>query len=193
MKRFEMKSFLKELNKDEFVKMCGIPLGYKATFPIIRKKFDKVFLVIPFNKTQKSKTPGVSAVLPVAYTVTFELHAIMSIPEQIKEMGFSTAIPVGFETLRYSDKFENIPFEKPIDVFPHKELKEIGKEEYKAKVEKIYAAYDAVINDLLGIDKASGIDKVEFKQTLNLLLPPVTKQLYKLIDAEFYDSYLEAK
>ena len=192
MKKFELKQFYANLPKNEFVKKCPIPLGYRACLPIVRKRGDHVLLIVPFNKVQKSKTPGVSAVFPIAYTVTFELFAVQSIPEQFKtipekETGYSGARPVGFETLAFSEKFEKVDFGTPIDRFPHQELLEIGEEGYREKVCKMYETYDAIINDALGLEKAAGIEKLCFRQTLSLLTGPVTKQLYRLLDPDFYE------
>lgn len=195
MKKFQMKSFLSELKKNSFVKECGIPLGYKATYPIVKKENNKILLIVPFNKTQKTKANGVSAIFPITYTVTFELHAVKSIPQSIKkfsksEEGYSGATPIGFETLKYSEKYRKINFNKPLETFPHKALQEIGKEEYKEKIEKLYVAYDAVINDYLGIEKISGVERLEFKQLLDLLLSPVTKKMYSIIDEKFSSDFL---
>ena len=198
MKKFELKSFISEIYKNDFVKKCGIPLGYKAAFPIIKVKNGNVLLTVPFNKVQKSKTPGVSAVLPIAYTVTFKLYAVKSIPESFKkttgaDTGYSNAKPVAFENLAFSDSFAGVSFAKPVEPFPNQEMKEMGSEEYKEKIEKLYKAYDAVINDLLGIENAPGIEKLECKQLLNALVGPATKQLYARLDKKFYDEYLTAK
>lgn len=196
MKKFQLKSFISGLTKNSFVSECGIPLGYKATYPIIKKENNKIFLTIPFNKTQKTKTPEVSAIMPIAYTVTFELHAVRSIPESIKkistkEEGYSGATPIAFETLKYSEKYSKINFSQPLETFPHNDLKEIGKEEYKEKIDKLYTAYDIIINDYLGLEKASGVDRLEFKQLLDVLLSPVTKQMYSMIDENFSKEFLE--
>lgn len=195
MKKFQTKLFISELTKNNFVKQCNIPLGYKATFPIIKKDNNRIFLTVPFNKTQRTKTPEMSAVLPIAYTVTFELHVVKTIPESIekiikKEEGYSGATPVAFETLRYSDKYSKIDFAKPLEIFPHDALKEIGKSEYQEKINKLYEAYDIIINDYLGLEKSSGIDRLEFKQLLDVLLGPVTKMMYGIIDEKFSKEFI---
>ena len=194
MKRFELKAFIEGLNQNEFVKQCKIPLGYRASFPIIQTKGDKLFLVIPFNKVKKSPASGVSMVYPIAYTVTFELFAVKTIPEQFKSIpgagvGYSNCKPIGFETLKYTEAFASVPMGKPIEEFPHRELKEIGKEEYQEKMEKFYTAYDAIINDALGLEKAAGIEKLEFKRILNLFVGPRTRELYRLIDNDFFEAF----
>lgn len=195
MKKFELKAFVKDLNNNTFVRQCEIPLGYKACFPIIKTKGDKVLLDIPYNRIQRTATPGVSAVFPIAYTVTFELFAVKSVPEGIKgiskEPGYCNAKPVGFETLAYSKAFEKVPFGKAIEVFPHEELKKAGREKYEKKVERLYENYDAIINCLLGIEKAAETDTLELNRNLGLLVGPVTKQLYRLIDKDFYEKYLK--
>ena len=194
MKRLELRSFIYDLNNNDFIKQCGIPIGYKACFPVIKTKANKVFIMIPYNKVQRSATPGVSCVFPFSYTVTFELFAVMSIPNGLKisryELGYANAKPVSFETLAYLEKFETIAFDKPIESFPHRELKEYGKQEYERMVERLYQNYDAIINDLLGIEKAAGIDKLEFKQNMACLIGPKTKHLYQLLDRDFFDRYL---
>ena len=195
MKKFHLKSFMSELKRNDFVRACGIPLGFKASYPIVKKENDKVILIVPFNKINKTKTQNVSAVTPVVYTITFELHVVKSIPESIarvidKETGYSGATPVGFETLKFSDKFSGIDFDKPLEAFPHKALIDVGKEEYKEKIEKIYEDYDCIINDYLGIEKAAGMERMEFKQLLNVLIGPVTKKMYGMIDSSFESEYL---
>jgi len=195
MKKFDTAAFLKELKSNEFTKHCGIPLGYKAGYPVVGKKNDAVLITVPFNRVVKSKKPGESVVFPYEYAVSFELHAVTQVPESFKkfakkEEGYSGASPAGFKVFKFCGSFSKIPFDKPVDTFPNKELRAMGEEEYKEKVAKVYTAYDAIINDLLGIEPAAGVDKVEFKQLLGELLGPVTKQLYKFIDADFFNTYL---
>lgn len=194
MKKFDMQGFVKDLSKNEFVKSCGIPLGYKASYPIIKCMDGEVLLTFPYKKTVRTKDLDVCAVFPVEYTITFALHAVKEIPASFKvadkEAGFSNASLAGFEILRYSKKFEKVDFNQPVDVFPHEDIRVLGKEEYKERVTKLYATYDAIINDALDIEKAAGIDRVEFKQLLSTLIAPVTKQLYKFIDEDFYTAYL---
>ena len=195
MKKFQTKAFISELITNDFVKKCGIPLGYKATFPIINKFNDKTLLTIPYNKVQRTKTRDVSAVLPITYTVTFELNVVKSIPESIKkiskkEEGYSGAVPVGFKTLKYCKKYDKIDFSKPLETFPHKALKEMGNDEYAEKIDKLYVAYDAIINDYLGLEKSTSVDRLEFKQLLDVLVGPATKKMYGLLDEEFSKKFL---
>ena len=195
MKKFSTRAFIKDLNKNEFIKVCGVPLESKAFYPTIGTKDGKVFITVPFAKTKtvNEKTKGIKGVFPFDTLVTFKLNCVTkAIPgfEDKIELGYVSATPVKFEALYYSKSYEKVDFKKPIDVFPHKALVEIGQDEYKQKVEKIYDAYDLVINDLLGIEKSAGIDKVEFKQLIDVLVAPRVKLLYKLVDEDFYKNYL---
>ena len=193
MKKFELKQFVQDLNKNEFVKQCAIPLGFNASYPIIRVKNEKVFLLIPYTRKKATNRPGLKAVLPVEYLVTFELKAVLSIPSAMKgksaTLGYVGAKAEGFEHLRYEPRFEKIDFDAIMDLFPHRELAQIGKEEYSLRVDKVYEGYDAVINDLLGIEKCSGVDRLELKQQLELLIGPAAKQMYKMIDEDFAKEY----
>lgn len=203
MKKFDMKSFIKNLNINEFVRACGIPMGYKAGYPLIDRKNGTVLLTVPYYKTKygkmeqngmKGMLPGLKGVMPAEYTVKFELCKSSDAPESMKDLvkdpeGCVTAKPAGFETLRYCDKFKNIPFGSIISTVPTPAMSKMGKEEFIEKTEKLFKAYDTVINDLLGIEKASGIDKVEFKQLLDLFTEPEVKEIYKLISEEFAAKY----
>ncbi|MBR1763036.1 MAG: hypothetical protein IJ731_06685 [Eubacterium sp.] len=196
MKGFNTKEFLSGLNTNEFIKACHIPLGYKIGYPILRKSGEKVFIVLPYRKYKKTNQKDKSAVMPIEYLITFELHALINIPEKIKnaidetKLGV-TASPAGFEVLRNSEKFSGFPFDKPVGVFPHRSLQKLGKEEYKNRVNDIYKAYDTIINDMLGIEPASGVRKTAFKDLLNALVEPGLTPMYKMIDKGFTDKYFE--
>lgn len=195
MKKFSTRAFIKDLNKNAFIKACGVPLESRAFYPMISTRNGKVFITVPFAKTKtvNEKTKGIKGVFPFDTLVTFKLNAVTkAIPgfEDKIELGYVSATPVKYEALYYSKAYEKVDFKKPIDVFPHKALVEIGQDEYKQKVEKIYDAYDLIINDLLGIEKSAGIDKVEFKQLIDVLVAPRVKLLYKYIDEDFFNNYL---
>ena len=195
MKKFELKAFFEELRKDEFVRKCGIPLGYTPSWPIFKKIRDKVVMVVPFNRIMHSTKEDVRAVLPIGYTLTVTLNAVLEMSEQTKrltgkEEGYSGFVPVGFESLKYNEKFGKVEFNKPIGVFPHKDLREIGEEAYKKKVEALYSEYDTVINDLLGIEECAGLDRADLRSDLALVVDPATKIMYKMLDGDFADMYL---
>lgn len=196
MKGFNFKDFLSELNDNEFVRACAIPLGYKAGYPILRKNENKVFLLLPYRKFKKTNQKGKSAIMPIEYVITFELHAPVNIPEGIKDVIDEdklcvTATPAGFEILRNSEKFSGFPFNKSIGVFPHRSLETLGKEEYQNRVNEIYKAYDAIVDDMLGIEKASGVSKMTFKDLIDDLLEPGLKPMYKMLDKDFAEKYFD--
>lgn len=196
MKQFEIQKFLKELNKNSFVISCGIPMGYKATYPLIEKNNSKIFLTIPYRKMKKSNIPGIQGILPIEYVVKFELHKVSDAPDKYAKAvknpeGYVSVTPAGFSILRYCDKFKSLPFGKVVETFPNEAIKQIGKDEYKEKITKLYDAYDVIINDLLGISKASGIDKVEFKQLLSFFVEPSLKESYKLLSESFVNQYFQ--
>ena len=195
MKHFELQQFIKDLNKNAFVKACNIPMDYKASYPIFFKKQGEVFLTVPFRKRKKTTRDEEFAVFPAGYTVTFRLFVLTDLPQHIKEItgkeeGYAGAAAVAFETLRYHEDMQTLSFDKPIDLFPHPALKELGSEEYRDAVGRVYAAYDAVLNDLLGIEACAGIDKVELQQLLSVLVEPVTKSVYERLDKDFAQTYL---
>lgn len=195
MSGFNTKKFLKELNSNKFIKACEIPLGYKAGYPVLRNSKENTFILIPYRKYKKTNKKDKSAVMPIEYLVTFELHAPVKIPEKIKKvidenkLGV-TASPTGFEVLRNSDEFKDVDFDKPIGVFPHNELEKIGNSEYKNKVEQMYKAYDEIINGRLGIYEVSDVSKLDFKHLLSELIEPGLKPMYTKIDKDFADKYI---
>lgn len=195
MNKFDIKKFLSELNKNEFVRACSIPMGYKAGYPIIKKNGESVLLSIPYRKSKNTNQPQKFAVMPIEYLVTFELHAPVKVPEKlanvIKEEKLSvSATPAGFEILRNNEKFSDYPFDKSVGVFPHSAIENDGLDEYKEKVNRVYGAYDSIINEMLGVSKASGVRKLEFKQLLSDLVEPGLKHMYKVLDKDFFEKYL---
>ena len=195
MIKFNLKKFLKSLNANDFVKACSIPLGYKVGFPMIQKRAEKVYITLPYRKYKNTNQPGKFTVMPIEYVLTFELRAVPEVPQAlknvVKEDKLSVQkIPVGFCKLSGTKEWAEFPFAKPVGVFPHNALKQKDATELNNTRDKIYENYDIMINDLLGIESASGADKMEFSQLLGEIVEPGLKPMYRLLDEEFYNQYL---
>ncbi|MBQ3432599.1 MAG: hypothetical protein IJG23_07435 [Clostridia bacterium] len=195
MNKFKMKEFLNNLNKNEFIKACRIPMGYQPGCPMFYNSKNHVYLVLPYRKYQKTNQKGKFSVMPVEYVVVFELRGATAVPEAWRsvvkeEVSPVQAIPVGFSKLSCNSEWKDFPFSKPVGVFPHSALKNKDTYDLRNTSEKLYAAYDVMIQDMLAIERASGAEKMEFKQLIHMAVEPGLKPMYRLICPEFYEQFL---
>lgn len=195
MINFNIKEFLMSLNKNDFVKACGIPLGYKVGYPMIQKRAEKVYITLPYRKYKKTNQPNKFTVMPIEYVISFELRGAREVPQAWKQVVSEDklcvqAIPVAFTKLAATKEWAEFPFAKPIGVFPHNALKQTDAFELRKNRDRVYEAYDIMINDMLGIESASGADKMEFNQLLGEMIEPGLKPMYRLLDKDFYEQFL---
>lgn len=185
MKDFNTKEFLSELGKNNFVKACGIPFGYSAGFPIVYIENSKMLITVPFLKYKKNKdSNNLFGVIPFEYIITFAITQPKPVPAEFKDMikaenqKFSI-IPIHFENLRYSKKYENVDFGKVIDVFPNEKFKSLSKEESQKISNEIYECYDAMINAGFETGKIKSTDKMKLNDLLEDVLGAKTFEMYK--------------
>ncbi len=166
---------IKEVKTSEFLLNCRLPLGYVSGYPILQIKNDRLCMLIPYLKYRTTGEVDKTLVYPIKYTLT------VSLPD--KKF-------IGFEDLAFNPVFGKVDFNKPIGLFRHDSIKDLNKTEYRTKKSELYSMYDLAANAVLGTADYSDEDAEEFSQLLSALLEPSLKPIYKVLDADFYASYI---
>ncbi len=174
-KKTDIKKLLKSLKTDDFVLGCKMPMGYSYGLPVLKIANGSLCMVVPFLKYKMTGVVDKTLIYPIRNTVT------LSLPEKTF---------IGFEDLRFDEKFAGVEFSKPIGYFRPEKLKNVNKSEYNKLKDELYESYNKVIDALLYDGEYSEADEARMKELLNLLVEPCLYPLYKAIDKDFYEKYL---
>ena len=194
MKNFETTGFMRLLGKNTVIRSM-IPLGFQAGAPAIRTENGRVFVIVPYARFKTTGDIDNTLVYPILYTATFEALQPAEPPENFAKAAkpgkeiFPGKL-VAFNTLSYMPECGNMDFDKPVGTFRHEAVKKYSKEEYIAQIQKMYAAYDKVIHAYFAGQEPEISDKMQMKTLLNELIVPEQKNMYRFVDAAFYDLYL---
>lgn len=173
MNKINISKFLKEAKTSTFQSGCRMPMGYTAGLPIISAKCGKVCLKVPFLRYKVTGVVDKTLVFPIKYVLSY------SMPNMF---------PIGFADLDFNVIFRKVDFTKPIGYFRHDAIKTLSKSEYESKRKELMAMYDELANAL--INNEAFKKEAEFKALLNMLIEPSLKPIYKVLDKEFYNKYL---
>lgn len=167
---------VKDVKNDALVRSCGIPLEYVAGTPVFRVQKSKVYLIIPFLRYKVTGIVDQTYVYPIRYTVTVML------PENKI---------VSFEDLASNSHFRKVDFNRPIGLFRHESVKKYSQKQFKEEKKKLYDLYDKIVNSILDTKSCAKTDVEDLANLLNVLLEPSLKPIYKAIDKQFYDNFLQ--
>jgi len=176
MKNIDIAEIIKNIKGNEFYLNCNIPLGYVDGYPVLSIKNSKLCLTIPFLKYKITGEVDKTLVYPVKYLIT------VSLPE---------GNVIGFEDLSFNPLFRKVNFDKPIGFFRHEAVKQYNKQEFKEKRAELYSMYDKIAMSILYNAPYDEASDSQFKELLNIMLEPSLRPIYKAIDKDFYDKYLE--
>ncbi len=174
-KKIDIKSVINTLKTSNFLFECAMPLGYTAGLPVLQIVNDRLCLKIPYLKYKVTGEVDKTLVYPIRYVVTVLL------PE---------GSIVGFEDLTMNDRFKNVHFYNPVGLFRHEAVKSFSKKEYNEKRDELMGMYDKVANALVYGDDYTEEDDNKFSELLKIMVEPSVLPIYKAIDRDFYDKYL---
>ncbi len=166
---------IKEIKTSDFLLSCRLPLVYVSVYQIFQIKNDRLCMLIPYLKYKTTGVVDKTLVYPIRYTLT------VSLPDKRF---------IGFEDLAFNPVFGKVDFNKPIGLFRHDSIKNLNKNEYSAKKIELFSMYDKIASAVLGAADCSDEDAERFSQLLGTLLEPSLKPIYKVLDADFYASYI---
>ncbi len=172
---FSIKKCVKDIKNSDFVRQSSIPLEYVAGTPLFRICNSQLYLVVPFLRYKVTGKEDKTYVYPIKYTVT------LSIPD--KKI-------VSFEDLSSNRIFRKVDFNKPIGLFRHESIKRYTQKQFIKEKDKLFAAYDRIIAELIENKRYLKADGEEFKTLLNILLEPSLKPIYKALDKDFAEKFL---
>ena len=175
MKNISVENIIKQLKTSEFTLNCRMPMGYSSGLPILQIKNDSLCLTIPYLKYKVTGVVDKTLVYPIRYTISVEL------PENHV---------VGFSDLSFNKAFEKVDFNKPIGFFRHDSIKNLDKNEYKAKRAELMALYSKLADSLIYGTEFTKEDDNNMKTLLRLLVEPSQYPIYKSLDKDFYNRFL---
>lgn len=174
-KKISITRIKKNLRASDFFLQCGLPMGYKAGFPILQIRNDSLCLLIPFLRYQTTGEVDKTRVYPIRYTITLELP---------------TEKVVGFANLEYDPVFGSIDFDKPVGYFRHESIRQYDKAQYEALYEELMQEYEKVAEALLFGGAYGPEDEARMRELLQLLAEPSLLPVYRALDMDFYNKYL---
>lgn len=175
MKKIDITQILKDVRTSKLVRECGMPLGYVAGTPVLKIKNSKPCLIIPFLRFRATGIVDKTLIYPIKYTVTFSL---------------TTGGIVGFEDLSYRGAFKNVDFTKPVGFFRHDAIKNLNKQQYKAKREEMNALYNKVLEAAVNGVAPDGETQAAFRELFSLILEPSLHSTYRWLSPSFCEKYL---
>ncbi len=176
MRMISIEQIKKNLKSDDFFLCCKIPMGYRNGFPVLQVKNGSLCVIFPYLKYQITGEVDKTLIYPIHYAITMELPT-----EKI----------IGFEDYEYNADFKNMDFDKPIGYFRHDAIRQYDKKQYAALYQELMEEYDRVIRSLLGNGAYHFKDEKRMSQLLKPLVEPSLLPMYKAIDIDFYNKYLE--
>lgn len=173
--KISVKSILRQMHRNEFVRGCRMSMEYTYSYPILQIKNDRLCLVIPYLKYKTTGEVDKTYVYPIRYAITIVLPEMM---------------PTEYKNLEYESRLGKVDFKTPIGLFRHDAIKHLNKKEYEATREELYACYDKVIAAIL-FDKEYDIeDEEKMRNILQMMVEPCQLPIYKILDEDFYNKYL---
>lgn len=172
--KISIEAFYKELQTNDFIQR-NIPMGYTPGFPVLRIKNDYLCLQVPFLKYKITGEIDSTLVYPIRYIVEYVL------PE--KRL-------IAYEDLLYNTSFKSVNFAEPCGLFRHKAIQDLTKSEYQEKRTELFKCYDEVISVLLD---GTSYDPANESRMINLmreLIEPSQYAIYRVLDNDFYNKYL---
>ncbi|MCC8104177.1 MAG: hypothetical protein LIP11_18625 [Clostridiales bacterium] len=160
----------------DFTLGCQMPLQYRAGMPVFGKRNRRVYLIIPFNYCKITGVVDQTEVYPIRYTIT------LTLPD---------GRPVAYEDLSMNTAFGKQDFAKAVGYFRHDSIKNMKAAEYKALEAEIYDLYNQLLEDLLDRGETDAADEKKLSKLLGRYLPPALKPQYRLLDSDFYFTYLD--
>ena len=175
MKNISVENIIKNIKTSEFTLNCKMPMGYSSALPILQIRNDCLCLTIPYLKYKVTGVVDKTLVFPIRYTITVEL------PENNV---------IAFSDLSFNKSFGKVDFNKPIGYFRHESIKDLDKNEYKAKRAELLCLYSKLADSLLYGTEFTEEDNAQMKTLLQLLVEPSLYPIYKVLDRDFYNRFL---
>lgn len=176
-KKTDIKEILKEMRTSPFVLGCGMELGSAQGLPILSVRAGRLCLTAPYLRYKMTGKPDGTLVYPIRYTVT------LTLPDRA---------PAAFEDLKYNAAFRQVDFSRPVGTFRHDAVKRYGKDEYFALKDELLELYGKTADMLLYGGAYAPEDERRMAELLSLLVEPSLKPIYRLLDRDFYEKYMEA-
>lgn len=175
MKNIDVAQIIKNIKSSDFYYNCKIPMGYVDGYPVLSIKNSKLCLTIPFLKYKITGEVDKTLVYPIKYLIT---------------VCVSDENVVGFEDLSFNSLFRKVDFDKPVGFFRHDAVKKYNKNQFKEKRTELYNMYNKIATAILYNTPYSEAEDAQFKELFNIMLEPSLTPIYKAIDKDFCDKYL---
>ncbi len=170
----KMNEIIQEIKNSNI--MLSMPLGYTNGYPILTVKNARVCAVIPYLKYKVTGIKDKTEVYPIRYLVTYS----------VKD-GVITA----FEDLKENKLFAEADFSKPVGLFRHDSIKDLGKTEYKEKQAELYEMYDSFAAAMIEGGEYPAAKLKEFRALLSKMLEPSLKPFYEALYPAFCATCME--
>ena len=174
--KINIEEILKEIRTGDFILNCKLPMGYTCGYPTLKIQNGTLCLVIPFLKYKVTGKQDKTLVYPIRYTVT------VSLPNNRI---------VGFEDLCMNPVFANVDFNNAIGYFRHESVKKYNRKEYFEKKKELFSLYSKMAQAIIFGSDYTEDDDNEFFELLNIMLEPSQRKIYKVLDLDFYNKYLD--
>ena len=171
----KIEQLLNNLKANPFVMNSGIPLGYVPGLPILTIRNESLIVRVPYLKYKVTGEVDRTQVMPIKYVVDLVL------PQ---------GIPVKFEDLAYHPLFQAVDFNQQVGLFRHKAIQNLTKAEYQEKRSQLLSYYDKVVDALLFDGEFTAEDDMMLRHLLGIILEPSLRPIYKILDEDFYQKYI---
>jgi hypothetical protein len=173
-----VKDFIYDLGKSSAYKAL-IPLGFTAGYPVYSIDGERLFIKIPFYRTERiikdGKQTGKSFVFPIRYLLSYS---------------FDDGKLVKFEDFLYDKRFSKVDFGKPIG--EHFTIHaDKTREQMAADSKKLMELYDKMAKAITEGTKWTDDDDAQFAKLFTEFINPALAPIYQAIEPAFMKKYLQ--
>lgn len=170
-----IQEFIRQIGTGEAVRSL-IPMGFGMSYPLLRTEGEHL-LVTVFYYRSKVKPQDKTELFPPEYVLTFD---------------FPSGRLMTFETLRVDPRCRNIAFDKPAGLFRHEAIRDLNRDQYRAKREEFYESLNGLIAYLGGEGSFSAEQEQTLSELCTLLYEPPLYPFYRTLARPFFERFVKA-
>lgn len=176
MNVISVNELIKKVRISNFLQECLLPMGYAEGYPMVRVCKGEGYVIIPFLRYKATGKVDKTLVYPIRAAITVRAR---------------DGKIVGYQDLTADARFAKVDFEKPIGLFRHESIRSWNKKTFMENKSKLYGMYDNLLAAIAEGKDQSEADCKEMAQLLQTMVEPCQLPIYRALDQNFYNRYLD--
>lgn len=165
-----IRSLIKAFNQSALRNQI-IPLGLATGWPAVTRMGETLCITLPyFSSTRTAEGVMLNSIYCSVTVPIFNPDKLMD-----------------FTIYPYHNLWQDIPYDRPVGIFPHEALKGLGRKEYHQLCEQLYDYYDQLL-EAVTQGKPFG-KQTEMMELFSRLMEPALYPQYLRINKKFYSTF----